>query len=249
MKSWEYYNKIADKYDSMYNDPYWQMHNRLSEKIIFRNLNINSGKVLDIGAGTGYWTKIFLDKGYNVYSLEPSEKMCNIMKNRFKNYSNITIINGFAEELPFEEETFDIILAMGDVLSYSENQEIFISEVKKVLKYNGIFIGTVDNLNKFIFDAFFSKNFDIIKVIEREKRVKVGVSEYMSFFSKLYSKDELKNFLNKYFSEVDVYGIMPIPWENNPDFSKYWADVLELELSYSQKYFDTAEHLLYLVVK
>ncbi len=80
----EYYDKIADEYDSMYNDPYWQMHNKVSEKIIFKNIKINNGKILDIGAGTGYWTKIFLDKNFEVFSLEPSKKMCELMKKDLK---------------------------------------------------------------------------------------------------------------------------------------------------------------------
>ncbi|WGS64770.1 class I SAM-dependent methyltransferase [Marinitoga aeolica] len=249
MKSWEYYDKIANEYDSMYNDPYWQMHNKVSERIIFNNIKINKGKILDIGAGTGYWTKIFLDKNFEVYSLEPSKKMCELMKKRFENYDNIKIINSFAEDIPIEDNTFDIILAMGDILSYSEDQEKFIAETYRVLKNNGIFIGTVDNLNKFIFDAFFSKDFDIIKVMEREKKIKVGVSEHMSFYSKLFTKEEIEKFLLKYFNNVKIYGIMSFPWENVPDISNYWANVLELELNYSEKFYDVAEHLLYMVVK
>ncbi|KAF2955378.1 class I SAM-dependent methyltransferase [Marinitoga sp. 38H-ov] len=249
MKSWEYYDKISNKYDEMYSDPYWQMHLRVSEIILFDNLKIKKGKVLDIGAGTGYWTKIFLDKGYYVYALEPSKKMCNIMKERFKNYDNVKIINGFAEKLPFEDESIDIVLSMGDVLSYSENQEKYIKEVYRILRKSGFFIGTVDNLNKFIYDAFFSKDFDIIKVMEKKKKVKVGISNNLSFNSKLYSKDELEIFLKNYFNNIKIYGIMAFPWEDNLDFSNYWANVLELELEYSKKFFDIAEHLMYLVVK
>ncbi|MBM7559103.1 class I SAM-dependent methyltransferase [Marinitoga litoralis] len=249
MKSWEYYDKIANKYDEMYADPYWQMHNRIAEKILFDNIHINNGKVLDIGAGTGYWTKIFLDKGYFVYALEPSQKMCNIMEKRFKNYDNIKIINGFAENLPFEDNSIDIVLSMGDVLSYSEDQEQYIKEVDRILKSSGIFAGTVDNLNKFIYDAFFSKDFDIIKVMERDRRINVGISQNMSFFSKLYTKNDLEKFLKQFFKEVDIYGIMAFPWEDNLEFSNYWANVLELELEYSKKFYDTAEHLMYMVVK
>jgi ubiquinone/menaquinone biosynthesis C-methylase UbiE len=249
MKSWEYYDKIANNYDEMYTDPYWQMHNRIAEKILFDNIHINNGKVLDIGAGTGYWTKVFLDKGYFVYALEPSQKMCNIMEKRFKNYENIKIINGFAENLPFEDNSIDIVLSMGDVLSYSEDQEQYIKEVDRILKSSGIFAGTVDNLNKFIYDAFFSKDFDIIKVMERDRRINVGISQNMSFFSKLYTKNDLEKFLKQFFKEVDIYGIMAFPWEDNLEFSNYWANVLELELEYSKKFYDTAEHLMYMVVK
>ncbi len=37
--------------------------------------------------------------------------------------------------------------------------------------------------------------------------------------------------------------------ENTPDISNYWANVLNLELEYSEKFYDVAEHLLYMVVK
>lgn len=250
MKSWEYYNKIAREYDEMYNEPYWQMHNKVTEKIIFDNIkDIKKGKVLDIGAGTGYWTEIFLKKGFDVYAVEPSKEMCDIMKLKFQNYNKLEVKNSLAEDMPFNEEEFDIIIAMGDVLSYSENQKIFIEKVYNVMKNNSYFIGTVDNLNKFIFDAFFSKEFDIIKVMDKRGKVKVGISENMSFYSKLYSKSELESFLSGYFNSVEIYGVMPFGWENNMEYSKYWAEVLELEIKYSKKFYDNAEHLLYVVVK
>ncbi|GAB6189423.1 class I SAM-dependent methyltransferase [Marinitoga arctica] len=250
MKSWEYYNKIAKKYDKMYEEPYWEMHNKISEKLIFDKIkNIKNGTILDIGAGTGYWTEIFLNKGFKVYALEPSKKMCDIMEFKFQNYNNVKIINSLAETMKFDDKEFDIVIAMGDVLSYSEDQNIFIEKVYKVMKNGAYFIGTVDNLNKFILDAFFSKDFDIIKVMEKEKKVKVGMSERMSFYSKLFSKTELERFLNKYFNNVEIYGIMPFAWDNNPEFSQYWAEVLELEINYSKKFYDISEHLLYMVVK
>ncbi len=83
---------------------------------------------------------------------------------------------------------------MGDILSYSENQEKFITEVYRVLKKGGIFIGTVDNLNKFIFDAFFSKDFDIIEVMAREKKVKVGFLNICHFIQNYLQKRRLKSF-------------------------------------------------------
>ncbi|KLO21035.1 type 11 methyltransferase [Marinitoga sp. 1197] len=247
MKSWEYYDKIANDYEKMYEDPYWEMHNLLSEKIIFENLKFVSGKVLDIGAGTGYWTNIFLNKGFDVYAVEPSPKMCSILKSKFKN--SINIINDFAENLKFENESFDIILAMGDILSYSENDEKFLYEINRVLKKGGILIGTVDNLNKFIIDAFFSKDFDIIEVMKKQKKVNVGISKFMSFNSTLYTKNDLEKLLSNYFSKISIYGIMAFPWENELEFSKYWADVFELELKFSKVLYDTAEHLMYMVVK
>ncbi|AEX84804.1 hypothetical protein XO10_01840 [Marinitoga sp. 1135] len=248
MKSWEYYNKIAKEYDEMYEDSYWQMHNAVSEKIIFNNIDISNGKLLDIGAGTGFWSKIFLDNGFDVYALEPAENMVNMLKERFKK-TNLKVFKGIGENLPFENSSFDIIIAMGDVLSYSEDINLFISEVYRVLKKDGIFIGTVDNLNKFILDAFFSKEFGIIKSMEKFKTAKVGVSNIMSFKSNLFTYDSLYNLLHKKFKKVDIFSIMPFTWEFNEDFSKYWADVLELELHFSKSFYDTAEHLLYMVVK
>ncbi|SHE52602.1 methyltransferase, FkbM family [Marinitoga hydrogenitolerans DSM 16785] len=249
MKSWEYYNKIADNYDEMYAEPYWEMHNKVSEKIIFDNINIKKGKILDIGAGTGYWSKIFLEKGFDVYAVEPSERMCEILENRFSGFNNIKIINGYGENLPLEDNMFDIVLAMGDVLSYAENQEEFIDEVNRVLKKDGYFIGTVDNLNKFIFDAFFSKDFDIIEVMKKKKRIKIGSSKFMSFYSTLFTKNDLEKILSQFFKNINIYGIMPFSWEGDSDFSKYWAEVLELEIKFSKSLFDVAEHLMYLVVK
>ena len=249
MKSYEYYDKISNEYDSMYEDVYWKLHNKLIREVILNKLiKFKGKKALDIGCGTGVWSNLLKDIGFDVYAIDPSLNMVNITKERLKQDKNIKV--GFIENIE-TNETFDVILAIGDILSYAKEPLKGIEEVRKHLKKDGIFIGTVDNLARFIQDAFIQKEFGLMKKMKREKQVQIGLSKKMSFDSKLYTVNELKAILNAFFSEVELKGIMVFPFENNEEMYKYSYEVYELEKAFmnDQTLINNAEHLMFICKK
>jgi ubiquinone/menaquinone biosynthesis C-methylase UbiE len=87
-----------------------------------------SGKVLDIGCGTGEFT-CMLGEHWVKYGLEVSDYALNIAKDR-----------GIVFDIRTKDEgTFDLILMRGS-LQYFKDQDSILSYTKKMLKTNGLFV-------------------------------------------------------------------------------------------------------------
>jgi Dimethyladenosine transferase (rRNA methylation) len=71
----------------------------------------NSKKALEIGAGTGKATKSFLDAGYDVTAVEIGSNMAGFLKERFRQYQNLDVINDSFEKIPLENDKYDLIYA------------------------------------------------------------------------------------------------------------------------------------------
>lgn len=101
-------------------------------------------KVLDIGCGTAHLTHWIKEKGFEVYGIEPSEDMYNYA---VKNFPDINIVRGVGSQLPYENNSFDLVVAF-EVLRYidpEENEKVY-KEVHRVLKKDGQFFITQVNL-------------------------------------------------------------------------------------------------------
>ena len=105
-----------------------------------------SSKVLEIGAGTGLFTKSLLDCGAKVVATDISPNSLKVIRKRFVEYQQKLIIQvADMEKLPFDKNCFDIVTCAGS-LSYGDN-DIVMKEIFRVLKPGGIFI-CVDSLNE-----------------------------------------------------------------------------------------------------
>ncbi|ALV61739.1 Methyltransferase TK2241 [Thermococcus sp. 2319x1] len=101
------------------------------------------GKVLDLACGVGGFSFLLEDYGFEVVGVDISEDMIKkaIEYAKEKN-SRVKFIVGDARELPFEDETFDYVLFLGNTTVHflpKELNEVF-KEVKRVLKKDGLFL-------------------------------------------------------------------------------------------------------------
>jgi len=97
------------------------------------------GKILDLGCGTGYGSKILFDKGSEVYAIDNSKEAIGYAK---KNYSGPKYHCNSAEQLPFEDNFFDAVCAF-EVIEHIKDPEAVLNEAHRVLKRNGdLFIST-----------------------------------------------------------------------------------------------------------
>ncbi|MCD6464377.1 methyltransferase domain-containing protein, partial [Candidatus Woesearchaeota archaeon] len=73
-------------------------HFLIDEKAIARILNYaflnKNDVVLEIGAGTGNLTEKLLQKAKHVLAIEKDENLVKVLKNKFRNKKNVTIIHG-----------------------------------------------------------------------------------------------------------------------------------------------------------
>ena len=65
--------------------------------------------VADVGSGTGFLTKLFLENGNTTYGIEPNEAMRKAGEYYLKDYNNFISINGTAEATTLPNHSIDLI--------------------------------------------------------------------------------------------------------------------------------------------
>lgn len=102
--------------------------------------------VLDVGCGGGFSCEFMAKRGAIVSGVDQSQKCIEIAKAHANNHNlQIDYQYGFAEELPYQDKTFDVVICV-DVLEHVEDIKKVIAEIYRVLKPNGLFC--FDTINK-----------------------------------------------------------------------------------------------------
>jgi len=98
--------------------------------------------VLNVGVGRGGLEAILLKKDAVVSCLDPSEKSIEKLRKRFSLGDRAQV--GFSQAIPFADRQFDVVV-MSEVIEHLNDEvlHISLSEVLRVLKSGGRFIGTV----------------------------------------------------------------------------------------------------------
>lgn len=130
---------MAAKY---YDDKKKYLNSFEQNKILPFLADVTNKNILDIGAGTGRLSVALAARGARVTALDVSQNMLGLVKK--KNSKIITVV-GDAESLPFENETFNIVMA-AFLIVHLKDPARFFDEVYRVLKDGGIFV--VTNINQ-----------------------------------------------------------------------------------------------------
>ena len=156
---------------------------------IFSNWIGTNKKVLDLGGRDGTLTKYFI-KNNNVTLADIDENALQYAK---KNYQVDTIKVDLNQSLPFLDNSFDVVV-MAEVLEHLPYPKITLSEIKRVLKTNGEFIGNLPL-------AYHLK--DRWQVIRGRKLLISGDPTHLQFLS----YEDVQELLSKYFN-VEEIGIL-----------------------------------------
>jgi len=131
---------------------------------IFDKVNMSSmDKVLELGCGNGeLWRnkENEIPKGAEIILSDISEGMVNDARVNLKNFQDkiqFQVID--CSELPYEDETFDIIIA-NHMLFYVKDREKAFSEIKRVLKSGGYFYCSTYGLKHMKEIVELTKSFD-----------------------------------------------------------------------------------------
>jgi ubiquinone/menaquinone biosynthesis C-methylase UbiE len=139
-KTQSFYDRIAD----VHNFALKLNGYRRSVAKYLRSLDLEVGPdsvVLDAGSGTGIVTMSLLDSGFKpkqVVALDLSFNSLRVSREQFdkkKRYAPIDVTQGNILTLPFDENTFDMVMTCG-VLEYV-NLDDGLKELSRVLKPNG----------------------------------------------------------------------------------------------------------------
>ena len=139
-------------------------------------------KVLDLGGRDGTLTKHFIEKN-NVTLADIDENALEYAK---RNYKVETMGVDLNQSLPFKDNSFDVVV-MAEVLEHLPYPNITLSEIKRVLKTNGRFIGNLPL-------AYHLK--DRWQIIRGRKLLISGDPTHLQFLSYEDVKKLMSNFFN-----------------------------------------------------
>lgn len=158
-------------------------------KYLIDKYNFREGKCLDLGCGTGlitrYLPKDSIGMDINPRNLEKAKKYA----------PYINFIEGDIEQTPFKNEMFDNIICT-EVIEHLFEPQKTIFEIKRILKPNGLLIGSVPTNGLIWKLRFLSRT--------------CGAKEH---YHKHYYKKEIKELLQKNFSKtIFIDDILRMNW-------------------------------------
>jgi ubiquinone biosynthesis O-methyltransferase len=162
MTSEDLFNSISAQYDDWYKTPLGEFVDALEQRLILKHCgNLMGKRVLDIGCGTGLYSIRFANKGAHVSAVDPSKKMLDIAQEK-TNHSIVPIhfIVSAAENLPFQDHSFDLIAAISS-LEFVSDIDQSLREIHRVLKPGGrVVFGVLNQESLWIQSLMKQPNFD-----------------------------------------------------------------------------------------
>jgi ubiquinone/menaquinone biosynthesis C-methylase UbiE len=149
--SQRYHNRVAGQYDAMYDDIYWEFHDRLTWEAIKPFIPRDaSARCCDLGCGTGKWGLKLLKSGYATTLVDHSPAMIERAGQKLAALGpkarRATLRVADMQDLSgLESDQFELILAMGDPLSICADPGRAVREMFRICRTGGVVIATADN--------------------------------------------------------------------------------------------------------
>ncbi|MCC5924382.1 MAG: class I SAM-dependent methyltransferase [Crocinitomicaceae bacterium] len=201
---------------------------------------LNNKYVLDVGCGTGRWTKYVAEKAAFVECIDPSDAVFSAAK-LLKDCPNTRISKAGVDNIPFEDDTFDLVFSLGVLHHIPDTLQAMKSCVKKVKPGGSFLVYLYYNFENrgFLFKSlFFFSNIlrrfisSLPKFFKTKTCWLIAVLVYMPFvlLSKGLRKIGLKKLANK----------MPLSYYTSHSFNIIKNDALDrfgtpLEQRFSRK--------------
>lgn len=128
-EEWLKFNAFSEKDILVAGNEYFDI---LNEKVINKD-----SYILDIGCGTGRWSKYLSSKVGFIEAIDPSNAVFAANK-LLENINNIRITKASVDNIPFEDNTFDFAMSIGVLHHIPDTQQAMKDAVKKV-KIEGYF--------------------------------------------------------------------------------------------------------------
>jgi len=102
-------------------------------------------RVLDVGCGSGWATRLIAEKALNglVVGIDISDEMVRLAADTSKAFSNVEFRVASAEKLPFADGEFTRAFSMESLYYYADMLSAM-KEIKRVLAAGGVFVTVVD---------------------------------------------------------------------------------------------------------
>ena len=106
---------------------------------LFELADLAGKRVLDIGSGNGRLTFAAAEQAAEVYAVEPVGTLRQYLQEKCKqdDVRNVRVTDGFVEELPYPDDTFDVVIS-GHVVGDDYDAEL--AELERVCKPGGVIL-------------------------------------------------------------------------------------------------------------
>jgi ubiquinone/menaquinone biosynthesis C-methylase UbiE len=163
------------------------------KEIISRHLHKESMRILDIGGATGAFSFWLAQFGHKVSLIDFTPKHIEIAKVHQQESESLldSICVGDARELPYENNSFDLVLLMGPLYHLVDRIDRIkaICEAYRVLKPNGIIVCEVISRYASMVDGFnygFVNDMEFVSIMNKD--IKTGLHEDTSQSKKYFTK-------------------------------------------------------------
>jgi len=176
----------------------------------FRFNSFAGKKVLEIGVGAGIDTAEFLRNGAEIVGVDFSPLATRSAKLLLKE-ANLEghILLTDARYLPFRDSQFDVVYSFG-VIHHIPNISEVLQQVRRVLRPGGLFTGMVYNRDSLLYsysilylrgvkEGLIAQGMSEIEIASKFSERFTG-----NMYTKAYTKDEIGNLLQRFFSRVRV---------------------------------------------
>lgn len=190
----------------------------LSDQKIFSLTKIKkTGKLFDIGCGTGDFLLQMKNRGYDVYGIDISPQACKIARKK-----GLKVYNDDLKKHHFPAKSFDII-TLWHVFEHLYNPSDTLKEIRRILKDDGILIMETPNIDCFSFKIFKGYHFhldsprhlhhwtkDTMKKILNKNGFIVYKTEYPVFNYPLSAFHSFKNFSRSRFAMIIAFPLLAL---------------------------------------
>jgi len=187
------FDRVAGSYDSWYAGRRGEMYDRFEKKLIanFLPTETEGKRLLEIGCGTGHWSRFFSQYGFEITGLDISERMINTALE--KGIPNVSFHMGDGHLLPFQDNTFDLTAAI-TTLEFVRDADVVLREMIRCTRKPGrILLGMLN----------------VLSTVNRQRQ-RQGRPENPYADARLFSPVELREFLEPYGRvEITVGGFVP----------------------------------------
>ena len=106
--------------------------------------------VLEIGSGAGFMTVALAKRGFLVEAIDHSQSMVDLTAKEVKREGfdkQVMASVGDAHELSYNDESFDLVVALG-VLPWLHDNQRALKEINRVTRFDAFAVLTVDNVSR-----------------------------------------------------------------------------------------------------
>lgn len=199
-----YHDRVARRYDDVYDTPYWRFYRDLSWRHLLRFLpSARPAWAADLGCGTGWFGRRLLRAGFHVVFLDPSGGMIQASRAAVETEGargqETRYVQTDLEHMDeLETGSLAFATAQGDPLSFCADPKLALRGLHRVMAPGGVAVLSVDNRIAGVRTVLDEGNLDgALELLRTGRTAWRAQRESEAFPMKMFTPDEMKTILDR----------------------------------------------------